>query len=147
MHSHQTDRSLASLESSRLRNSSNRDNSFKTARNIGTLFPSRFAQAVRASGSIGKSDRSDYYKVLLQPGFSSSIASGQLTVRGGALRYSIFADIGAGIQSVFRQRVTAGSYALTNDQVPLVPSQATLYIVFDRPTRNVRYRYERTYQP
>lgn len=146
MHSSQIDRASTNLRALRSRNFSNRDNSFATARNLGTFFAA--PASTRASGSIGRSDRKDVIKFTFAPGFSTSSSSGRLIIRGGSLTFSVYVGVeGERPQLQFTRRGSSGTYPLASAQVPTLPLAFTAYIVFDRPTQNVRYNYREDYQP
>lgn len=147
MHPHSIARSTAPLELPRLRNASNQDNSFATARDLGSFSRPSSQFIIRARGSIGRSDRSDYAKFTLRPGFKASNAFGPLIVRGGSLRFSIFIEFEGQRQLALRRRATPGSNPLSAGPVPETPLAVTAYVVFDRPNGNVRYDYRRTLQP
>ncbi|MCU0566801.1 MAG: hypothetical protein MUF49_09415 [Oculatellaceae cyanobacterium Prado106] len=119
------------------------DNSFRKARVIGSLGSSVTAP-LRASDRLSNDDRRDVYRFNLLPG-NAFQARSSFRSRGGSLDVQFF----------FRNPETRGIESLTTRQT-LRPGRASnvitlptnqlstplqIFIRFDRPTRNVRYRF------
>ncbi|MBD3887673.1 hypothetical protein IFO70_39825 [Phormidium tenue FACHB-886] len=51
------------------------DNTFATARNLGRVTPNATRASFRVSGTVGKSDKADFYKVTLAPGANLPIGN------------------------------------------------------------------------
>lgn len=126
---------------------SNRDNSFATARKLATFRSTSTRNSIRATGVIGRADRKDVIKVTFA-GVSVSSSSGQLIVQDGTLSYSVYLDAdGRGFRRQFGGRLAPGTYPLINIFIGNSEGEnVNRYIVFDRPTGNVRYDYRETYQ-
>ncbi|MBD2089852.1 hypothetical protein H6F67_08295 [Microcoleus sp. FACHB-1515] len=145
MRQSQIDRTAVNLRS---RSFSNRDNSFATARDLGTFTSFSTQTSIRASGVIGRSDRKDVIKFTLAPGVSASSSSGRLIVRGGTLTYSLYGSVDGGRpQQQFTRRLPPGTYPFPSTSFDALPFSVTAYAVFDRPTGNVRYNYQESYRP
>lgn len=146
MNSAQIDR--ADQKTLRALSFSNRDNSFATARDLGTFTRLSTRTSIRASGVIGRSDRRDVIKFTFAPGLSASGSSGRLIVRGGTLTYSLYGSVDGGRpQRQFSRQLPPGTYPFPSSSFPRLPFAVTAYAVFDRPTGNVRYNYREVYRP
>lgn len=126
---------------------SNRDNSFITARNLGRFTSRSTRTSIRATGVIGPTDPRDVVKATFA-GVSVSSSSGRLIVQGGTLSYSVYIDVdGRRFRRQFGGRLAPGTYPLPDIFLGNSSESAVnRYIVFDRPTGNVRYDYRETYQ-
>jgi hypothetical protein len=118
------------------------DNTFATAKYIGSFGSS--GGSIIAKGKIGSFDRVDVYRFNVRAG-SAFNALSSFSVRGGSLNFSVYAKNPETNQIMFIQKLTVPSSASTAT-LPFISTSepVTLYIKFDRPTQNVKYRLSYT---
>lgn len=132
------------------------DNTFATAKNIGTLRPGR-TRTIQASGAISRYDRIDIIKFTLAPRASFDSGVGTFSLRGGPIRANIYYQT----PLINNNRVTAvysspsviragrerdlfdESDAISNP----TSSPLTFYIKLFRPTRRAAYNFKATFRP
>jgi hypothetical protein len=116
------------------------NNTFRRATDLGVFTGT---QALRSKQDvIGASDKSDFFKFTVNPttGFR---ASSLLRSKGGNMTVSFFiqnpatnAITLAGAPSVVRAGKTGGSF-----EIPATPAPLTVFVKFDKPTQDVKYRF------
>lgn len=110
--------SLAS--SSPLSTSFTRDNSFNTAKFIGTLRASSVPTTLRINGKLDRNDQVDFFRIDVAPGarFSAQIDSG--TIRGGRIRSTSYVQVpGQSLKKFQTEVYRPGSYSRETN-VPFV---------------------------
>lgn len=70
---------------------SNSDNAFATAKNIGKLRASNAPVTIRAKGTVGKSDRVDFFQFTIEPGANFPISQSIHKIFGGTVKIAVYA--------------------------------------------------------
>jgi hypothetical protein len=126
------------------------DNTFATAKDL-SISIGDTTRTVTGRGRLGKADPIDIVKFTLLPGGSIRSIQGSLSTRGGGLRVTGFLEnplTGQILSLTAPQRFKPGT---TNSREQFVgqsnpfPGPVNLYIRFDRPTQNLRYRFNINY--
>jgi hypothetical protein len=97
-----------------------RDNSFNTAKFVGTLRASSVPTTLRVNGKLNRNDRVDFFRIDVAPGatFSTQIDSG--TIRGGRIRSTSYVQVpGQSLTKVQTEVYRPGFYSRETN-VPFV---------------------------
>ncbi|HEY9628801.1 MAG TPA: hypothetical protein V6C84_15990 [Coleofasciculaceae cyanobacterium] len=85
------------------------DNSFATARSLGTLRAGSSPVKFRLQGSLNKRDRDDYVKLELAPGAAFSSITNLIAIKGGGIRVTSYLQFpGSSPQKVNSSTFAAG---------------------------------------
>ncbi|XPM53170.1 MAG: hypothetical protein EDM05_033825 [Leptolyngbya sp. IPPAS B-1204] len=132
----------------RLRSSTNRsdnnqsDNRFATARSLGIYRGGKLD--LKINDTLGKKDRVDIYALTVPSGVTLPSGGYSFKVDRGTIRYSLFGAVPAlGIRPQFAgSRVFKGSDRLrtVGFENPYAEN-LVVYIRFDRPSRDTKYRF------
>lgn len=88
-----------------------RDNSFNTAKFLGTLRASSSPVRLKLSGKLDRNDRVDFFRIDLAPGASFSSQIDRSTVQGGSVRVIVYFIVpGQSPTRVQTQNYRPGSY-------------------------------------
>jgi hypothetical protein len=132
---------------------SNSDNSFETAKLVGTLRASSSPINIRAKGVVGQSDRVDVFKFKVLPGANFPSYTDVSTVSGGKLKVAIYwqhPDFTDGQIRFVGSRTLTGSSSLFDDNNPTSNTSfdpITAYIRVSTTNKNVKYEIKTTYNP
>lgn len=115
------------------------DNTFASAKNLGKISPNATRVSFRASGTVGKSDKVDFYKLTVAPGVNLPFGSDRFRLKKGPATLSIFSEFqGTRVLAskfTLRRGSTSGAdYAINPSQFPV-----TLYLKVERRTGETRY--------
>lgn len=138
--------------SSLTRASQNSDDTFATAKSLGSLSASSSPVSFSFRGQLGKTDRDDFLKLEILPGAAFSSIAPSVTIRGSNVRLlTSFEFPGASPQPAaslgFRvgrsSQVLASPFANTFG----VPLQIYLQVRRVNPNKRVSYRFNVTFNP
>lgn len=115
------------------------DNTFATATNLGRISANATRFSFRAKGTVGKSDKVDFYKFTVDPGANLPVGSYRFRLKKGPATLSLFTEVQGerrfGSKYTLRRGLTSGADYITNPrQVPI-----TLYLKVERPRGETRY--------
>jgi hypothetical protein len=121
------------------------DNTFATATNLGNVLPSTTNVSFRASGTVSKSDKVDFYKLTLSPG--ANLPSGQESYRlkNGSAVVSTYGEAQGQRLAISKYTFRRGSNSFASSLVN--PSQVpiTIYLKVERRTEEARYNFTFNY--
>jgi hypothetical protein len=114
------------------------NNTFAKAQYIGSF--SSKGGSIRAKGSIGASDRVDFYTYKILAG-TSFTASNSGRFKGGTFDFSLYYKSSVTGKPVFANstKISPSNSDSGNTVFPASSQTYTFYIKFSNPTRNVKY--------
>jgi hypothetical protein len=124
---------LRSLGRSRL------DNTFATAKNLGSILPNATSVSFRASGTVGKSDNVDLYKFTVPPGVNLPSGSNNYSLRGGSALLSSYGEVSGTKELASKFRLQRGSTSVTSSLVNPTQFPITVYLKLESRIRETRY--------
>lgn len=130
-----SDTNLRSLAVGRSRS----DNTFATAKNLGRVSPNATRASFRASGTVGRSDKVDFYKFTLDPGVNIPSGNNNYRIRNGSVTLSSYGEFQGRRVLGGRIPLQRGSTSLASFLVNPIQSPLTLYFKVERRTGNARY--------
>lgn len=115
------------------------DNRFATATNLGRILANATRFSFRAKGTVGKSDKVDFYKFTVDPGVNLPFGNYRYRLKKGPATLSLFTEAQGerrfATKYTLRRGLTSGTDYVTNpSQVPI-----TLYLKVERRTGETRY--------
>lgn len=149
--SNNTFRQLSSL-SSISRASQNSDDSFGTAKSLGSLRASSSPVSFSFKGRLSKSDRDDFLKLEIAPGAAFASISNKVTIKGGNTRLAIFFEFpGSAPQQASSLRYRPGSTTQVSN-TPFantvgIPLQLYLQVRSLNARKNTSYNFKLTFSP
>lgn len=117
------------------------DNTFATATNLGNI-PSNATRATfRASGSVGKSDNVDFYKLTVSPGVNLPSGRTSFRLKNGSAILSVYGEAQGtrGLAAKFtipRGSTSVADYAVNPSQLPLA-----VYFKLEHRSNKTRYNF------
>ena len=117
------------------------DNTFATARNLGRISANATRISFRAKGTVGKSDKVDFYKFTVDPRVNLPFGNGRYRLKKGPATFSLFTDVQGerrfATKFTLRRGSTSVADYLTNpSQVPI-----TLYLKVERRAGETQYNF------
>lgn len=135
-------RSATNLQSLRR---SRTDNTFATANNLGNAPLNATSVSFRASGTVDKSDKVDFYKFTVPPGVNLPSGRNDFRLRNGSVTLSTYGE-------VLGRRVPGPKFTLQRGSSSRIsfltnPTQFpfTFYFKVERRTGNARYNLSFNY--
>lgn len=129
-----------------------RDNSFNTAKSIGTLRASSSPVQFGFKGGLNKRDRVDFFKLTIAPGAAFTSTRNQSNLRGGNVQITTYVEIAGGP----RQRVDVSRFSpgKTSEEFNSPFSNSvglSIQLVFEvrtlSPARKINYQSTLTFTP
>lgn len=129
-------RSATNLQSLRRSRS---DNTFATARNLGNVPLNVTSISFRASGTVDKSDKVDFYKITLAPGVNLPSGRNDYRLRNGSVTLSAYGEVLGRKTLGAKFPLLRGSSSRTSFLTNPTQFPVTFYFKLERRTGNARY--------
>ena len=115
------------------------DNTFATATNLGSVLPSTTSASFRASGTVGKSDNVDFYKITVFPGANLPSGISSYRLKGGSAVLSGYSEVLGTKNFATQLRLQKGSTSFTSSLVNPLQFPVNVYFKVERHIKETRY--------
>jgi hypothetical protein len=115
------------------------DNTFATATNLGKISSNATSFSFRASGSVGKSDNVDFYKLTISPGVNLPSGSNSYRLRNGSAILSSYGETQGKKSLGGRLTLQRGSTSVTSLMTNPTQFPVTVYLKIEHRFSKTQY--------
>lgn len=117
------------------------NNTFATATNLGNISPTTTSVSFRASGTVGKSDKVDFYKFTLSPRSTMSSGRNIYRLKDSSITFSRYSEVQGRRYFLDSKTLQRGSTSSASSLTNPTQSRATFYLKVEKRTSNARYSF------
>lgn len=117
------------------------DNTFATATNLGNISANDTRVSFRASGTVGRSDKVDFYKLTIAPGVNLPFGRNRYQLKNGPATISVYGEVLGSRSFVTKFTLQPGSASVADEAVNPIQFPATVYLKVERRIGETRYNF------
>jgi hypothetical protein len=121
------------------------DNTFASATNLGRIRANATRASLRASSTVGKSDRADFYKFTVAPGVNLPFGSANYQLRKSSVTFSVYVEVVGRRRFASKFTLQKGPTSVADNLVNSNQLPFTVYLKVETRASEAQYNFRLNY--